>query len=160
MESAPARPEGAALPDSQAERDLLVRFSDAFEGGDIDALVALMTEDAWIRMPPEPFEYQGHEAIAGFIRTRSIWQPGVELQLVPTRANGQPAFGYYMRDPRTGIARAEGLMVLTLEGDRLCAADALRRHRRVPVLRPAADDPGRAVSVTGPGAGPAPARRT
>ena len=121
MEDAPARPEGAALPDSPAERDLLARFADAFESADVDALVALMTDDAWIRMPPEPYEYQGHEAIAEFVRTRSVWQPGVQRQTVATRANGQPAFGYYVRDAQTGIARAAGLMVLTLEGDQVCA---------------------------------------
>ena len=121
MEEAPARPEGAALPDSPAERELLSRFADAFERTDVDALVALMTDDAWVRMPPERYEYQGHAAIAEFIRTRSIWQPGVRLQVVPTRANGQPAFGYYVRDAQTGIARAAGLMVLTLEGDRVSA---------------------------------------
>ena len=48
-----------ALPHSPAERELLTRFSEAFERGDIDAVVALLTDDAWIRMPPEPHEYQG-----------------------------------------------------------------------------------------------------
>ena len=76
-----------------------------------------MTEDAWIRMPPEPFEYQGRAAIAGFLRTRSIWQPRVELRLVPTRANGQPAFGLLRARPaHADIARAEGMMVLDARG--------------------------------------------
>ena len=42
------------------------RFADTVENGDIDGMVALLTDDAWVTMPPEPFEYQGLDAIAGF----------------------------------------------------------------------------------------------
>jgi RNA polymerase sigma-70 factor (ECF subfamily) len=115
IESMPERPSGASLPDSPAQRALLARFSDAFEGGDIDAVVDLLTEDAWIRMPPEPHEYQGRPAIAEFLRTRGIWRGGGAIRLVATRANGQPAFGYYLGDNNAGVARAGGLFVLTVE---------------------------------------------
>ena len=71
LEAAPERAVGGALPGLAAERALLARFGEAFEGGDIDAVVALLTDDAWIRMPPEPHEYQGRAAIAEFLRTRS-----------------------------------------------------------------------------------------
>ena len=117
----PARDrEHAPLPRSPRERELVGRFVDAFENADIDRVIALLTDDAWLTMPPEPLEYQGHAAIAEFYLTRSWW--GVQAaRLVPTRANGQPAFGYYLRDPVSPIAHAHGLIVLTLEGDRISA---------------------------------------
>ena len=109
----------AALPGEAAERELLSTFTEAFERGDIDAIVSLLTDDAWIRMPPEPHEYQGAEAIAEFLRTRPIWDDG--LKLVAIRANCAPAFAYYVRDPHADVARVSGLFVLTLEGDRIAA---------------------------------------
>ncbi len=89
------------------------RFADAFEAGDIDAVVTLLTDDAWLKMPPQPFEYQGVAAIGGFLTDRAD-RRGAPLQLVPTRANGQPAFGCYFPSPYTDIARPYGLLVLTL----------------------------------------------
>ncbi len=117
----PARDrERAPLPRSPRERELVGRFVDAFESADIDRVVALLSDDAWLTMPPEPLEYQGHAAIAGFFLERSWW--GVQaVRLVPTRANGQPAFGYYLRDPLAPVAHAHGLIVLTLAGDRISA---------------------------------------
>src|SRR6185312_6685060 len=53
----------APLPRSAQERELVARFADAFERGDVEPIVALLAEDAWLTMPPEPQEYQGHEAI-------------------------------------------------------------------------------------------------
>ncbi|MDX6733212.1 MAG: polymerase sigma-70 factor, subfamily [Baekduia sp.] len=121
LDATPERPGGGTLPDSRAERAVLARFGDAFERGDIDAIVALLTEDAWIRMPPEPHEYQGHAAIAEFLRTRPLWRAGAGLHLVPTRANGQPAFAYYLTDPCAGVVRAGGLFVLTFSGGAISA---------------------------------------
>jgi RNA polymerase sigma-70 factor (ECF subfamily) len=121
LEAAPERPVGGTLPDSPAQRALLSRFADAFEGGDIDAVVALLTEDAWVRMPPEPYEYQGRPAIAEFLRTRAIWRGGNAIRLVPTRANGQPAFGYYLSDSHARVARAGGVLVLGVEGEAVSA---------------------------------------
>jgi RNA polymerase sigma-70 factor (ECF subfamily) len=110
----------APAPRSPRERDLVSRFVDAFEAADVGKLVDLLTDDAWLTMPPEPLEYQGHAAIAQFYLSRTWWgaQP---TRLVPTRANNQPAFGYYLRDPRAPVARAHGLIVLTLAGDKICA---------------------------------------
>jgi len=113
--------EEAPLPDSPRERALVGRFADAFESGDVDGVVALLTGDAWLTMPPEPLEYQGPAAIAGFLRTVPAGGHTEQFRLVPTRANGQPAFGCYLRDPRAAIAHAYGLMVLTLDGDRIAA---------------------------------------
>jgi RNA polymerase sigma-70 factor (ECF subfamily) len=116
----PGGRERAPLPDSPRERALVGRFADAVEHGDADGIVALLAQDAWLTMPPEPYEYQGHAAIAAFLRDRATLR-SARLRLVPTRANGQPAFGCYVPDPRAAIVRAYGLLVLTLEGDRISA---------------------------------------
>jgi RNA polymerase sigma-70 factor (ECF subfamily) len=112
--------ERAPLPNSKLERDVVGRLADAFEAGDIDGVVALLTDDAWLTMPPEPYEYQGGTAIGTFLNDRA-GRRGAPLRLVPTRANGQPAFGCYFPDAQTDIARPYGLVVLTLEGDRISA---------------------------------------
>ena len=115
-----ANHERARLPPSARERELVARFADAVESGDVDGVVALLSDDAWLTMPPEPSEYQGHTAIAGFLRNRAAVR-GRPLRLAPTRANGQPAFGCYLPGPAPATARAYGLMVLTLEGERISA---------------------------------------
>jgi RNA polymerase sigma-70 factor (TIGR02960 family) len=112
--------ERAPLPRSGLEGELVSRFADAVESGDVDGVVSLLTDDAWLTMPPQPFEYQGHAAIAGFLHDRAALR-GVPLRLLPTRANDQPAFGCYLPDADAAIARPYGLMVLTLEGDRISA---------------------------------------
>jgi RNA polymerase sigma-70 factor (TIGR02960 family) len=110
--------ERAPLPSSKRERDIVGRLADAFEAGDIDGVVALLSDDAWLTMPPEPYEYQGQAAIGAFLNDRAV-RRGAPLRLVPTRANGQPAFGCYFPSPQTEIARPYGLLVLTLEGDQI-----------------------------------------
>jgi RNA polymerase sigma-70 factor (TIGR02960 family) len=137
----PDRP--APAPDSPAEQELLSRLVRAFEACDVDGIVALMTEDVWLRMPPVPLEYQGRE-LAGRFFARVAFRPGRRYVMVPTRANGQPAFGVYLRDPVTGAARAMGLLVFTLAGDRVSAitrfeAAVLSRFglpRTLPDVRP------------------------
>jgi RNA polymerase sigma-70 factor (ECF subfamily) len=111
--------ERAPLPNSRVERDVVGRFAEAIETGDIDAVVALLTKDAWLTMPPEPYEYQGGSVIGAFLRDRTA-RRGAPL-LVPTRANSQPAFGCYFPSPQTEIARPYAMLVLTLEGDRISA---------------------------------------
>ena len=111
--------ERAPLPDSRLERDVAGRFADAIEAGDADAVVALLTDDAWLTMPPEPYEYQGPAVIGAFLRDRTERRGAPRL--VPTRANGQPAFGCYFPVPQTEIARPAALLVLTLEGERISA---------------------------------------
>jgi RNA polymerase sigma-70 factor (TIGR02960 family) len=112
--------ERAPLPRSARERELVGRFVDAVERGDTDGIVAMLSADAWLTMPPQPYEYQGPAAIAEFLHDRARVR-GVPLRLVPTRANGQPAFGCYLPDPQAAIAHAYGLLVLTLEGDHISA---------------------------------------
>jgi len=110
----------APLPSSKREQEIVGRLADAFEVGDIDGVVALLTDDAWLTMPPEPYEYQGHAAIGAFLNDRA-GRRGAPLRLVSTRANRQPAFGCYFPSPQTEIARPYGLLVLTLEGDQISA---------------------------------------
>ena len=112
--------EGAPTPGSRRERELVGRFAAAYERGDVDAVVSLLTDDAWVRMPPQPYEYQGPTAIAALLRDRAI-RRGAQLRLVPTRANGQPAYGVYLADAHAAITRAYALIVLTLQGDRISA---------------------------------------
>jgi hypothetical protein len=80
--------------------------------------VALLTDDVFVSMPPMPFEYAGLDAVARFCA--SLFGAGRRFDLVPTRANGQPAFGAYLSTP-DGIRRGIGLYVLTLSGDRISA---------------------------------------
>jgi RNA polymerase sigma-70 factor (TIGR02960 family) len=104
--------------DSPSEDAIVAKFVSAYESADLDALVALLTDDAFISMPPMPLEYEGRDVVARFCD--SIFRSGRRFDLVPTRANGQPAFGAYLRAP-TGIRNGIGLLVLTLTGDRICA---------------------------------------
>ena len=108
----------APLPNSRREREVVGQFANAIEDGDIDTVVALLTDDAWLTMPPYPYQYQGGATIGNFLRVRGTLHQ-TPLRLVPTRANGQPAFGCYFPCPRSGIARAHGLLVLTLAGSNI-----------------------------------------
>jgi RNA polymerase sigma-70 factor (TIGR02960 family) len=110
--------EPALAPGSPSEDAIVARFVRAWESADIDALVALLTDDVFISMPPMPFEYEGRDVVARFCA--SLFGAGRRFDLVPTRANGQPAFGAYLRAP-AGISYGVGLYVLTLTGDRICA---------------------------------------
>jgi RNA polymerase sigma-70 factor (TIGR02960 family) len=115
----PGEREPPPAPDSPAERALAARFVRAYESGDVDALVALLTADVLVSMPPIPLEYQGRNAVARFYA--SVIGQGRPYDLVPTRANAQPAFGVYVRAPASGIRHGTGLYVLTLTGDRIRA---------------------------------------
>jgi len=112
--------ERAPLPSSKLERELVGSFADTVENGDIEGMLALFTDDAWLTMPPLPHAYQGRDAIGAFLRGAEE-RRGAPMSLVPTRANTQPAFGCYRPVPDTGVARAFSLLVLTLEGSRISA---------------------------------------
>jgi len=103
---------------SSAEDAIVAKFANAWESADLGALVALLTDDAFIAMPPMPFEYEGRDLVVRFCEL--LFAGGRRYDLVPTRANGQPAFGAYLSAP-TGARRGTGLYVLTLSGDRICA---------------------------------------
>ncbi len=110
-EPAPAR-------NSSAEEAIVARFAHAWESADLGALVALLTDDAFISMPPMPFEYEGRDLVVRFCAL--LFGGGRRYDLVRTRANGQPAFGAYL-SATAGARRGTGLYVLTLSGDRICA---------------------------------------
>jgi RNA polymerase sigma-70 factor (TIGR02960 family) len=111
-------PEPAAASDSPTEQELAARFARAYESGDIDALVALFTTDIFVSMPPFPLEYRGIDVVTRLFA--GIFGSGRRVDLVPTRANGQPAFGVYLR-AGSGIRHGSGLFVLTFSGDRISA---------------------------------------
>jgi RNA polymerase sigma-70 factor (TIGR02960 family) len=112
--------EPAPLPRSPAEEALVERFTNAFVAGDVAGVVALLTEDVQLTMPPIPLEYYGRELVAHF-HSSVVFQGGRRYQLVATRANRQPAFGLYVTDHHAPIAHCNGLLVLTLAGPRICA---------------------------------------
>jgi RNA polymerase sigma-70 factor (ECF subfamily) len=112
--------DSAPAPRSARERELTSRFADAFETADTNRLMALLTGDALLTMPPEPLEYQGRAAIARFFQSRPWWGSQA-ARLVPTRANNQPAFGYYRAGPNAPVAHAHSLVVLTPADDKICA---------------------------------------
>ena len=105
-------------PDTPAAEAVVARFVRAWESADVDGLVALLTDDVFMAMPPVPFEYQGRDVVARFCA--SIFGAGRRFELVATRANGQPAFGAYLR-AANGTRRATGLYVLGLRGERISA---------------------------------------
>ncbi len=105
-------------PGSPAEDALVAKFTRAWESADVGALVTLLTGDVFVSMPPMPFEYEGRDLVGRFCA--SLFGAGRRFDLIPARANGQPAFGAYLRTP-AGISHGTGLYVLTLTGDRICA---------------------------------------
>lgn len=109
-----------SLPDSRHEREVTALFAEAFQRGDVDAIVALLADDAWLTMPPLPMEYQGRVAAAGFLSTIAF-RDGRRYRLIPTRANCQPAFGCYLYETHAPIAHAHGLIVLTVGGQQISA---------------------------------------
>jgi RNA polymerase sigma-70 factor (ECF subfamily) len=113
---APERP--APAPGSEEEQALTDRFVAAFTSHDVDGLIALMTDDIWVRMPPLPFEYRGIDAVRRFFVSVGDHQRQI-VRLVPTRANGQPAWGEYTLDHMTGILRCVGVLVARYSGDRV-----------------------------------------
>ena len=113
-------PDRADGPDEDA---VLARFTGAFDRGDVTGITALLADDAWLRMRPLPVRYQGRGAAGHFLAAVAFPGGTTRYRLVVTRANGQPAFGCYLRDPAAGVDRACGLVVLTVDGDRITAID-------------------------------------
>jgi RNA polymerase sigma-70 factor (TIGR02960 family) len=107
-------------PGSAAERAVIERLTRAYETGNVGELVALLADDVLLGTPRAAPGYQGRDLVARFLRA-VVFPPGRRYRLVPVRANGQPAFGVYRPDPRTSVAHATGLLVLTLAGDQISA---------------------------------------
>lgn len=103
------------LPRSAEEAAVVDRFVEAFQRGDLDSVLALLSADSRLSMPPEPIQCSGPAAIVDFLQQRRFWGP--QLTLLPTRANNQPAFVYYLPDPTDHVPRASGVIVLTVVDD-------------------------------------------
>jgi len=114
----PAEPPPA--PNSPAERELVERLTRAYQMGDVDAVVAMLTDDVVLTTPLAPGNYEGRGVADHFLRSVTF-REGRTYRLIATRANGQPAFGLYVRDPVTDVAHANGMLVLTLTGSRISA---------------------------------------
>ena len=108
-----------ALPSPHVQ-DLLDRYVALWEQADIPGLVALLREDAWFTMPPFPAWFQGRAAIATVL-SASIFTPGRHWRLLPTRANGSPAFGLYRREAGADVYQLSGLVVLGVEGEQIAS---------------------------------------
>jgi RNA polymerase sigma-70 factor, ECF subfamily len=102
-------------------RAIVAAYATALERGDVDAIVAMLAEDATWSMPPYPEWYQGHRAIQDFLVQGPLT---VQWRHIATRANGQLAVSCYVRDPESGDYRAAVIDVLTLRGEQIGAVTA------------------------------------
>ena len=108
------RPREASRP-NPTQQKLLNRYLQAWEEHDLDGFVALLKDDATFTMPPWSQWYEGRKSIASFFGT--AWKTCGGLRLVPTAANGQPAFAVYERSAVRGQWAAHSIQVLTLQGN-------------------------------------------
>jgi RNA polymerase sigma-70 factor (TIGR02960 family) len=119
-------------PRSAEERDLARRFADAYVSADIDGVVTLLTDDAWLSMPPAPHQYHGRTAIRSFLEASFTYRSGRSTYLLPGWANSQPLFASYVADHDEVVARPTGLFVLTLMGDHIQAVTRFHSYDLYP----------------------------
>src|SRR5580704_6355453 len=112
---------------SVAEHEIVARVTAAFESGDVDVLLALLSEDVSVTMPPIPGELEGRDD-AGRYFSKTLMRPGYPTRIVTTRANGQPALASYVQDPQTGLYHASGIAVLTLSGSLVSAVTTFGKN--------------------------------
>jgi RNA polymerase sigma-70 factor (ECF subfamily) len=115
----PASGKAPPRPGSPGEQRLVERLVQAYQDHDLDGLIALLSDDVWLRMPPVPLEYSGRDLARQFFAVVAF-RPGRTIRLIATRANRQPAFGVYVADLHSPVFHANGLLVLTLAGERIC----------------------------------------
>jgi RNA polymerase sigma-70 factor (TIGR02960 family) len=111
------------LDPAAVEQLLVADFIDALEHADLDALIDLLDADVKLSMPPAMLEYRGIES-ARRVFAAVAFRYGRSYRVVPTRANGQPAFGLYLADPHASVYRAYSLLVITTAGDRITVITA------------------------------------
>ena len=121
-----------AKHEDEDEDEVVARFAGAFERGDMAGIAALLTRDVWLRMRPLPVAYRGRGAARHFLAAVAFPGGTPGYRLVATRANGQPAFGCYLRDPVGGVDRACGLVVLTVDGGSIAAIDRFVDNSMLP----------------------------
>jgi len=158
-EAAPAE-DDIHEPASPEDRALANRYAAAFENADIAALTELLRADAVFEMPPLPTWFDGRAAMLAFLQAQVLREPG-SFRLLPTSANGQPAFATYMREG-DGVNRAHGILVLTIAASRVTRATmfmdpGLLATFGLPPALPGAGDLAGAPDG-GPGGTPAPGR--
>ena len=110
-----ARAATPAPPEHPADPTLPDRFAAAFTARDLPALLALLTDEAWLAMPPAPHEYQGATAIAAFLTASPTWRLSLPLRLTPTKVNTQPSYACFLDNAPAG------LLVLTPHHNRVSA---------------------------------------
>jgi RNA polymerase sigma-70 factor (ECF subfamily) len=125
-------PEASPRPNPIGEDEVVARFTAAFDRGDTPGIAALLTDDAWLRMRPLPVQYQGRAAARHFLAAVAFPGGTARYRLVVTRANDQPAFGCYLRDPVAGVDRACGLVVLTVDDGRIAGIDRFVDNSTLP----------------------------
>ncbi|RZS91835.1 RNA polymerase ECF family sigma subunit [Motilibacter rhizosphaerae] len=113
LERSPASAEGRPVQPSREDAALVDSFVEAFLSLDVDAMVALMSADVRLRMPPTPGEYHGRDAAHRFLTAVTAGRRGPAL-LVPTRANTHAAWGIYVDDTTTGLLRLSGFEVVAV----------------------------------------------
>ena len=128
-----ARTETGGAPRPSLDEDAVVtRFKGAFDRGDVAGITALLTRNASLRMRPLPVEYRGRSAARYFLAVVAFPGGTPSYRLIATRANGQPAFGCYLKDPAAGIDHACGLVVLTVDGGHIAAIDRFVDNSMLP----------------------------
>jgi RNA polymerase sigma-70 factor, ECF subfamily len=136
----------APLPGSITERQVVSRFTDAYERGDVTALVALLTDDARLIMPPWPLGFRG-QAAAERLLSVVVFRGGTRrFRLVRVQANAQPTFACYAADGAETAESGQGMIALTLAGDRIGGVTRFLDNALLPRFGLEED-----VIVTGPG---------
>lgn len=114
--------------DDPSTKSLLERYVRAWEEGNIEALVALLTTDVVVTMPPDALWFNDRDTFGAFLASTILaGDARGTIRLRPIHANGQPAFGFYQRDGET--ARPLAIMVLTIEGGRIAAITGFMNSR-------------------------------
>jgi RNA polymerase sigma-70 factor (TIGR02960 family) len=121
-------------PRSAEERDLARRFADAYVAADLDGILTVLTDDAWLSMPPAPHQYHGVDAIRSFLQASFEFRGERKAYLLPGRANSQPAFASYMTDRDESTASPAGLLVLTPTDERIAAITRFHLDNLYPPL--------------------------
>jgi RNA polymerase sigma-70 factor (ECF subfamily) len=132
-ERMPERSQQATLRSLGDERlgALVAEFVEAWERGDTGALVAMLAEGAILTMPPRPAWFRGREAVGTFLAGWPLHRGG-RWRVVPTHANGQLAFAYYLDDEGRGTFAAYGITVVTLDGAEIAEMTAFLDAELIP----------------------------
>ena len=124
-----ARPHAPA--NAAEEERVMRRFQEAWAAVDFDGIVALLADDALLTMPPEAQRFEGGTQIGTFFATAPLDGQLDRIQLVPTRANRQPALAAYADEQGEGAYEAYGVMVFAIRGGRI---DGITGFARQPAL--------------------------